>query len=241
MNNLALMTGVDIPIPEFKVSIHQPTIKEISYIGEEGFFIAIQYLCIEKSMVIKDESLLSDLTNFQVFMTVLQDESNREGKRYVEHLLTLLFPTYRVFFTPRALSLQGEQPVTIDEKNFEILQNICKQIFCTSSALGGSGQSFNPQGKRAQEIAEKLAAGRKKIAAEKGGNKSDTLSRYLSILTVGINGMSLKDCMDLTLYQMFDLIERYSLYTNWDIDIRCRLAGGKPDDKPDDWMKNIHE
>jgi len=30
------------------------------------------------------------------------------------------------------------------------------------------------------------------------------------------------------------------LYTNWDIDIRSRLAGAKPDSQPDNWMKNIH-
>jgi hypothetical protein len=39
---------------------------------------------------------------------------------------------------------------------------------------------------------------------------------------------------------MYDLVERYTLYLNWDLDIRARLAGGKPDSKPDDWMKNIH-
>jgi len=30
----ALMTGIEIPIPECKLILHQPTIKEISYIGE---------------------------------------------------------------------------------------------------------------------------------------------------------------------------------------------------------------
>nr|DAF40483.1 MAG TPA: hypothetical protein [Caudoviricetes sp.]DAT10090.1 MAG TPA: hypothetical protein [Caudoviricetes sp.] len=39
---------------------------------------------------------------------------------------------------------------------------------------------------------------------------------------------------------MYDLIERLSLYTNWDLDVRTRLAGGKPDQQPDNWMKNIH-
>ena len=42
------------------------------------------------------------------------------------------------------------------------------------------------------------------------------------------------------MYQLYDLIERYSLYTNWDIDLRIRLAGGKPDSQAEDWMKNIH-
>ena len=39
MNKLALMTGVDIPIIEMQLAIHQPTIKEISYLGEEEFFV----------------------------------------------------------------------------------------------------------------------------------------------------------------------------------------------------------
>jgi hypothetical protein len=36
MNDIraALMTGIDIPIPECKLIMHQPSIKEISYLGE---------------------------------------------------------------------------------------------------------------------------------------------------------------------------------------------------------------
>ena len=52
--------------------------------------------------------------------------------------------------------------------------------------------------------------------------------------------MSLKDAMDLTVYQLYDLVERYTLYVNWDLDVRTRLAGGDPKDKVDNWMKQIH-
>jgi hypothetical protein len=31
---LGLMTGIDLPIPELQTVVHQPTIKEISLIGE---------------------------------------------------------------------------------------------------------------------------------------------------------------------------------------------------------------
>jgi hypothetical protein len=41
--------------------------------------------------------------------------------------------------------------------------------------------------------------------------------------------MSLEDCMNLTIYQLYDLVERYMLYVNWDMDIRSRLAGATPD------------
>ena len=38
---LALMTGIDIPVPELQTVIHQPTIKEISYMGEQDFFVGL--------------------------------------------------------------------------------------------------------------------------------------------------------------------------------------------------------
>jgi hypothetical protein len=38
---LALATGVDLPIPEFQTVVHQPTIKEISMVGEQDFFMGI--------------------------------------------------------------------------------------------------------------------------------------------------------------------------------------------------------
>jgi hypothetical protein len=38
---LALMTGVDIPIPELQTVLHQPTLKEISYVGEKEFLTGI--------------------------------------------------------------------------------------------------------------------------------------------------------------------------------------------------------
>jgi len=42
------------------------------------------------------------------------------------------------------------------------------------------------------------------------------------------------------MFQLYDLVERFMLWVNWDIDIKSRLAGGKPDHEPDNWMKNLH-
>ena len=49
---LALMAGIDIPIPELQLIIHVPTIKEIALIGETKFFMAVQYLCLDKESLI---------------------------------------------------------------------------------------------------------------------------------------------------------------------------------------------
>ena len=113
------------------------------------------------------------------------------------------------------------------------------EICCLNKNSANSG--FNPVGDKAKEIAQKLMRGRSRAAQQKGENPdSGILSRYVSILTVGLESMSLNDCLNLTIYQVYDLIERYGLYTAWDLDIKSRLAGGKPDSKPDDWMKSIH-
>jgi hypothetical protein len=83
--------------------------------------------------------------------------------------------------------------------------------------------------------------GRARVAAQKGGQNNVSLfSQYVSTLTVGLSSMSMKDVMDLTVYQLYDLVERYMLYINWDIDMRSRLAGAKPDSPAENWMKNIH-
>ena len=51
-------------------------------------------------------------------------------------LTTLLFPNYKVLFTPNSLLFQQEnkENVIIDESNFEDLQEILRQVFCMKNA-----------------------------------------------------------------------------------------------------------
>ena len=122
---LGLMTGIDLPIPELQLTVHQPTIKEISMIGEQEFFIGIQVLCIDKKSYIIDEELLSQTTNFQIFMTMINEKQLQDKKEAVEQVLTLLFPKFKIIFTPRSIFMNSsEVNVTIDEGNFEKLQDV---------------------------------------------------------------------------------------------------------------------
>ena len=236
---LALMTGVDIPIPELQLALHQPTIKEISMVGEQDFFIGIQMLCIKKEMYIQDESLLANTTNFQIFMTMMNEQQIADKKQCVLQVLSLILPNYQIVFTPRSMILKnGEIIINIDEGNFEALQQVLIQQFC----LTGSGQEqYNPKGQKAREIAQKLMKARQKVAELKSQENSGSMfGQYLSILTVGLGSMTLKECIQLTMYQLYDLVERYSLYISWDLDIRAKLAGSTDNKPVDNWMKQIH-
>ena len=237
---LALMCGIDIPIPECQLSIHQPRIKEIAYIGERDFFSGIQCLCLNKSMFVKDETLLDTTNNFQIFMTIMSEKQAADKKVAVQQVLMLLFPNSKVIFTPRSLMISGNgNTIVIDESNFEPLQAAISSICCLKTGPMDQ-QTFNPADEQARIIAEKLMRGRQRVAAQKGESDTSIFSQYLSTIAVGLNSMSLQDAMDLTMYQLYDLVERYMLYVNWDMDIRARLAGANPDSKPDNWMKNIH-
>lgn len=236
---LALMCGTDIPVPELQTTIHQPRIKDIALIGEQDFFVAVQCLNVNKDLLQQDKVVLQNTTNFQIFMTIMTEKETKDKKDATKQLLTLMFPRHSVLFTPRSIMLQGDIPVMIDENNFEAFQDICKQVFCVNSQQS-QNQGFNPANATAKRIAEKLMRGRQRVAELNGQANASIFSQYLSTLTVGLSSMSLQELMDLTMFQIYDLVERYQLYIGWDIDIRSRLAGAKPDDKPDNWMKNIH-
>ena len=237
---LALMCGIDLPIPECQLVIHQPKVKEIALLGEKDFFVGVQTLCIDKKLIIQDKGLLETTNNFQIFMTIMSEKQTADKKLAVQQLFQLIFPNYKLSFTPRTLILNDNEKMTIiDESNFEYLQEMVSNMFCLRSGPGAQ-DSFNPADEAAKKIAEKLMRGRKRVAEQKGEADVSILSQYLSILTIGIPSMSLQNLMDLTIYQLYDLIERYNLYINWDIDIKSRLAGAKPENKPDNWMKNIH-
>ena len=237
---LALMTGIDIPIPECKLVVHQPRIEEIAFLGDTPFFTGTQTLCLYKSMFVQGNVDLDDIKNFQILMMVMTEKETADKKRCVLDVLKLLFPDYKILLTPRSLVFQkdGLESVMIDEENFDFLQEILRSIFCVN--LGPMDQqAFNPADDKAREIAEKLMRGRQRVAAQKGSSNSSIFVRYLSVLSIGLR-IPIQELQKYTMYQFYDLIERYSLYMNWDIDVRTRLAGGKPDSHPENWMKDLH-
>lgn len=237
---LAMMCGADLPVPQCQLVVHQPTIKEISLIGEKNYFTGAQCLTLNKSMfVVEGKNVLGDLNNFQIFMMVMGEKEAKEKKDATIQTLQLVCPNYKTVFTPRSLVLMStDHSITIDENNFDDFQDVLRLIFCSKNGPMDQ-QSFNPQGSKAQEIAQKLMRGRDRIAKEKGGSNASVLSQYVSILSIGL-GVNILDLTNLTMFQIYDLIERYGLYMDWDIDLRSRLAGGKPDKNPENWMKNLH-
>ena len=212
--SLALMTGVDIPIPECSVVLHQPTIEEISFLGEEEFLMGVNCLCVDKDNFAQEDNaeVIKQINNFQLLLMLIEQDKSHKTRQNMQSTLKLLFPNYQVVFTPRAIVLNSNgESFIVDERNFESLQLICRQVFCVHKT---DGDKFNPQGAKAKEIAQKLLKARKRVAELKAQENpcSSVLGQHISVLAVGLHSMSLKDLTHCTIFQIYDLMERFGLY-----------------------------
>lgn len=247
IDSLTLISGIDVPIPEIGVNIHQPTIREIAYIGEKSFYEAAQTIIIQKEDFInrlenitqEDKTALSQMSNFEIFLKLV--EANPLSSTKVQMLLSLLFPDFNSSIEERFIFLvnpKEQKNILINDSNFEILQEIITTILCLQS--GNMKEEFNPQGDRAREIAEKIKRGRERAARLKGEKRqqSNFLSKYISGLGIGTNTLNIHNVLDLTLYQLLNQLERYGLYTQYNISIQAKMAGAK-DVEDVDWLKDI--
>lgn len=242
LNDLLLLSGVDIPFQQAQISIHQPTIKEISFIGEEAFFIGCELLNFSKDILAtEDKTNLEDRTNFEVLMSIMKDKSltAQKGKVSALMVLTLIFPGYEIHIQKDCISLVKEDDVhNINNQNFEDFKKIIVAMFCLKER--SADQEYNPAGKKAKELAEKMKKGRQKAAAAKGEvQKVSLLGRYVSILSVGEN-KGFDTLLDYTVYQLFDEFNRFELKQKYDIYVQAKMAGAKDLEEVDNWMKDIH-
>ena len=239
--SLSLMAGIEIPIPSLQLIAHSPTIKDIAYMGESKFFQSIQYLCIDKTAFDQGETVLSNINNFQILMKVLEEP---EKKKAILTLLSIIFPNYRIMITPKSINLvikDQDQVIMIDNDNFEEFQSMMKEILCVNSIFQGKNIIYKPKGEKAKTLAEKMMKNRQRIAKQKANQEGDSsiLTRYLSILRIGPR-IPLTESIEYNLFQLFDQIERYNAYVEWDVDLQLKLAGGIPSNQVETWMRNLY-
>ena len=78
INELLLLSGNEIPFAQARVSIHQPRINEIAFIGEEAFHLGVQFLNFSKDSSSVDKNVLKDKSDFEIFMAIA---NNKESKK----------------------------------------------------------------------------------------------------------------------------------------------------------------
>ena len=242
INDLLLLSGNDIPFIPAQITIHQPTIKEIAYIGEEAFFTGVQLLNFSKNILSEEDKMsLENKSNFDILIAILREQNAvmQKNRNCVNMVLALIFPNYEITFETDCIKMVKEgSEHKIDNENYEEFKSIINSIF----SFGDSKKSqpdFNPSGDLAKKIADKLRKRQHKLAETKPAQKVDILSRYVSILTVG-EQKDMNLLLNYTTYQLFDEFKRYELKMGHDIYVQAKMAGAKDLKEVEDWMTDIH-
>lgn len=250
LNDLLLLSKNDIPFTEAKLVVHQPSIKQIGYIGEESFFIGCQFLNLSKeSLTSEDKNRLGEATNFDILMSIIKEPNPvvQKNKACAEMVLLLMFPDYRVSFAPNSIMLikqtdKGVSVSQITKENFDAFQSILSQMFCLKS-LFKSSTDYNPGDKKAERLAQQFRKYHEKLAQMKKqggeGQKVAILTRYISILAVG-EKKDMNSLLGYSVYQLFDEFQRFCLKQESDIYVQAKMAGAKDLKEVENWMKDIH-
>ena len=244
LDSLLLLSGSDIPFIEAQLSIHNPTLKEISYVGEENFLNGYQLLNVSKNFLSEEDKVnLGDISNFDILIAILRERNAvmQKNRNCVFMVLALLFPSYAISLEKNSIAFKKEgteEQTFINKENFDDFQKILKQMFSFGS--GEQESDFNPSGQLAKKIAERLKKRHEKLAKlDKESTKVDIYSRYASVLSIGLC-QNLEDILNYTPYQLFDQIERYHLKQDYDIYLQAKMAGAKDMKDPEDWMRDVH-
>jgi len=112
--DLALMTGIDIPFPQAGITLHQPTIKEIAFLGEETFFSGCEILNFSKDILEeKDKVSLENKSDFDILIAILRERNAvmQKNRNCVKLVLELILPGYEAEFNEFSIDLKKEDEV----------------------------------------------------------------------------------------------------------------------------------
>ena len=241
ISQLLLLSKNDIPFVEAEVVIHQPTLKEIALIGESAFFLGCQLLNFSRGLLnLSEEEMeqVKDVSDFELFLSFMTNGEKTEYKNYIYMVLTLLFPAYQISLEKDNIQLTNiktQEIKSIDKKNFSAFKEILVLMFEIDTK---ETQNYNPIGKKANKIAEKLRKAKQKTGDEEK-QEINVFSRYVSILAVGLK-KDMNSLMEYTVFQIKDEFKRFQLKSSFDMYVQAKMAGAKDMDEADNWMDNIH-
>lgn len=245
VNQLLLLSKNDIPFESARLIVHQPSIKQIAYIGQRSFFSGCEYLSFSKNKLKQQDKVrLKDVSDFEILMMILRDQNPivQSVKENMLLLLTLMFPQYKIQVLPQSFLFVGQDKEQhfLDKDTFDEFKSIMIDMYCLQQIFGDS-VDFNPTGPKAQQIARKIEQGKRKRAKLKGQKEDETsiFGRYISILAVGEH----KDINELFNYSVFQLInqfKRFQLKQNYDVYISAKMAGATGMDEADNWTGDLY-
>lgn len=236
-----LLSGASIHIPSIGITIYQPKLYEIAEIGEKNFYNFLSFFRINKDSIIsniKDHEtlyLLENCGDYELLIILMQNEPEIEiGIRTILNLIIKDLKNIKFNENFIFLSTNTGQQYIIDNNSFLMIKDIIYQIF----NLEDSTKEFNPANKMASDITNKIMERRKKLDELKGKKEQSIFADFVSILAIGLSCPDVSKILNLTVYQIFNLIKRFNMYSQYNIQIQA-LVQGAENIELIDWSKTI--
>ena len=249
VDELTLQTGQAIMIPDPPVLLTQPTLYTLGLLGQMNFYTAAILLTYPKR-VVKMNAEMSNLplTDFDILMQVMrvEDAACQFNARIALMLLSMIFPHYEIKAVGNMILLNQKEngsQVIINSNNYENIRQAIIQFFKLEELVGSETIDNKDDSPMVKRIKEKLRKRHEILAKKnKGNGKMDILSRYMSIVSIGLN-IPITEIKQYTVYELFDNYKRAQLKDEFDLYVKraTSFGGVKKDEKVVNWQKNLND
>ena len=258
VDELLLMTGEPIPLKDYSVKIHQPSIKEIALIGEDEFFQGLSIFTLDSTPLInflqslehteeEEAALIDSITDYDNLLFILQataqigDSNSVDIEGMARTIFKLVMSDHSFIFNKETSDMilmakrEDLHSIVVDREFFSQVKKVVSEIFIFDKLFGKSEKT--EMSAAAQKIADKIAKSEAKIKKINGdgGEEGSFFARIISIMGIqkDINYLT-----DLTVYQLNNQFERMNLFVNSEQSWQAILAGAS-DTEMIDWYKKI--
>lgn len=240
------MSGAPVPIRQCGMYVTPPTIYQIEQFGEDDFLTGVKIMTASREFtesVRKSNDGFDDAPDLVVVLAVVNADGTVRQKML--DFMSFIFPDYEVRFSKGSVDfLQGDDGSVkgqINPYNFEYFSYTVKELFWPPEKKEAE---FNPANKKAEEIARKLEAARKRNAQQQGtaGGGDSLFGMYASVLSIGL-GVSLRQLYEYTPFQLFDSFNRYVLKIQYDLYMKIKttpMMSTGDGEEPEQWMNGMY-
>lgn len=208
-----LLTGEGIELNS-KITIFQPTIKDIVILGYERFGSLYSIWNLTRKELVPEETdetwNMEDFDVYKKFMIYNPDLQ----KIFKDSVLFFLHKKVEFLKMQNSIFIgELESGIELTEELFSEIQGVIKQI--TSQKEEDLKIKNAPRTKRAQEIHDKIVAGQQRLEEIKKENGNDDLASQ--IVAVVAHGHSYESVYNMTLLQFRAILEKMVQIENYQI------------------------
>lgn len=196
-----------------KVYFYQPTVQEVSDMGEGLYWSAINLWSLErKDMVTQETEQSKQFSDYEIWkMNMFGSEGM---KKSLGTACQILLKSKIEFFDYSGTIYIGEEDsgVFLDEPFYNVMRDICKKIIdvCTSASDNKDVQykETDNMSEREKEMLQKMRASEKLLEADDNPHPEDALGRRILALTA-IGKYTLEQVYNMTMLQINLLLKKY--------------------------------